>query len=477
MKGGAAIPGILRSERGPSLDGAVVVVLGYARSGRAASRLLAEAGARVRVTDVLPLERLRVSADEVPGGPEWIGTTDESVLVGCDLVIASPGVPPSNPILAAALASDRPVHSELELAWWFTDSPLVAITGTNGKTTTTELLGAMGRASGRSTVVCGNVGTPLSAAVRDVKPELLVVEVSSFQLFLCEDFRPHVGALLNLTPDHLDWHPDFEHYAAAKGNLFARQLASDACVLNGADPEVAARFERVPSERYLFREAPAPERGAFIRDERLTFRIGEEYEPVVALSEWRLPGLHNRENLMAAALCARLIGLDDDAIREGARGFTGLPHRMEEVGRAREVVWINDSKSTNPGSLSKALDPDVPTLLIAGGVTKGCDFRPVRDAAGAGCRIAFLIGEGARELEEAWKPVVKTVPAGTLEAAVRLAAEEAKPGERVLLSPGCASFDQFDNYVHRGERFRELVRGIVQNARYEGGRNDGERET
>jgi UDP-N-acetylmuramoylalanine--D-glutamate ligase len=370
-------------------------------------------------------------------------------------------------VLAAALDSGLPVRSELELGWWFTDAPVVAITGTNGKTTTTELVGAMGRAAGRVTAVAGNVGTPLSALARE-RPELLVLEVSSFQLFLCEDFRPHVGALLNLAPDHLDWHPDLEHYATAKARLFARQRAEDAAVLNGADPEVAARFSRIPSERFWFQESPAPERGAFLRDERLTFRLGEELEPIFSLTEWNLPGRHNRENLLAAALCARLIGLPDEAIVEGARGFRGLPHRMEIVATTAGVTWINDSKSTNPASLEKALDPELPTLLVAGGVTKGCDFRPIRESVAAGARVALLIGEGAGELEEAWQGTVRTVRAEDLETAVRIASEEAKDGERVLFSPGCASFDQFENYVERGERFRALVRELESTQTREG---------
>jgi UDP-N-acetylmuramoylalanine--D-glutamate ligase len=409
-----------------------------------------------------------VAADEIPGGADWLGRRDPEVLRGADLVIASPGVPPRHPLMDAALRSGVPVRSELELGWWFTDAPTVAITGTNGKTTTTELLGEMGRAAGRRTVVAGNVGTPLSAVAHE-RPELLVLEVSSFQLFTCHDFRPDVAALLNFTTDHLDWHPDLDHYAASKARIFQRQGPADAAVLPGDDPEVAARFARLPGRVHEFRHEAPPAAGVFVRDGRVTFRLGEEPEPVLALSEWQLPGIHNRENLLAAALCARLIGLGDEALREGARGFRGRPHRMEPVATIAGVEWVNDSKSTNPGSLEKALDPERSTLLIAGGVTKGCDFRPVRDAVGRGARLVLLIGAGMDDLEQAWAPAVRTARANDLETAVELANREARPGERVLLSPGCASFDQFDNYAHRGDRFKELVRELAGRERPEGG--------
>lgn len=449
-------------ERGPALGGACCVVLGYARSGRAAAALLHEAGARVRVVDAAPAAKLGVDPATVPGGDAYLGREDVRALDGADLVVASPGVPPRNPVLAAALDRGLPVRSELELGWWFTAAPVVAITGTNGKTTTTELVGAMGRAAGRDTLVAGNVGTPLTAGVAGgARPDLIVLEVSSFQLFLCEDFRPHVGAVLNLTSDHLDWHPDFEHYAAAKGKLFARQGPQDAAVLNGEDEGVMARYGRVPSEVFRFRADGPVAKGAFLRDGRLVLSTAAGTETVLPLSEWALPGRHNRENLLAAALCARLIGIDAAHVAEGARTFRALPHRMEPVGVAGGVTWVNDSKATNPGSMEKALDPEVPTILIAGGLTKGVDFRPVRDAVAAGTRLVLLIGSGAAEIETAWGPAVAMRRCGDLETAVQVAAAEARAGERVLLSPGCASFDQFQNYAHRGNRFRELVRALA----------------
>jgi UDP-N-acetylmuramoylalanine--D-glutamate ligase len=455
-KGTATMGTTLRNARGPSLAGARVVVLGYGRSGRAAAGLLARAGAEVRVSDSSSAEKLGVTS-QPPGGGRWLGGEDPSVLDNVDLVVTSPGVPPDNPLLAAARERGLPVRSELELGWWFAMAPIIAITGTNGKTTTTELVGAMGRAGDRATRVVGNVGTPLTAVAGE-PADLLAVEVSSFQLEYCEDFRPEVAAVLNLTEDHLDWHPDFAHYVAAKRKLFARQRENDAAVLNEGDPHSTLFISGLHSRPHLFSQVSEPARGAFLRDGRVILRTAAGESSPLALSEWQLPGRHNRENLLAAALCARLAGLGDEAIARGARDFRGLAHRMELVAEIDGVCFVNDSKSTNPGSLAKALDPEAPALLIAGGLTKGCDFRPLRDVVSKGVRIAYLIGEGAATIAAAWQGACRTVCAGDLESALASARAEARPGERVLFSPGCASFDQFENYVQRGERFRELVR-------------------
>ncbi len=455
-KGAATMGTTLRNARGPSLAGARVVVLGYGRSGRSAADLLARAGADVRVSDSSSAEKLGVTSPP-PGGERWLGGEDPRVLDSADLVVTSPGVPPGNPLLAAARERDLPVRSELELGWWFATAPVVAITGTNGKTTTTELVGAMGRAGGRATRAVGNVGTPLTAVAGETV-DLLAVEVSSFQLEHCVDFRAEVAALLNLTEDHLDWHPDFGHYVAAKRKLFAHQRESDAAVLNDDDPSKSLFINALRSQPHLFSQVSEPAHGAFLRNARVILRTAAGESSPLALTEWHLPGQHNRENLLAAALCARLVGLGDEAIARGARDFRGLAHRMEFVAEIDGVSFVNDSKSTNPGSLAKALDPDAPALLIAGGLTKGCDFRPLRDAVSRGVRIAYLIGEGAATIAAAWRGACGTVCAGDLESALESARGEARPGERVLFSPGCASFDQFENYVQRGERFRELVR-------------------
>ncbi len=465
MKEGIAIAAPLRTP--PALEGAVVAVLGYGKSGRAAASLVERRGGRVRVSDASPLEKLGAGAGEIPGGARWIGAEDPAVLDGCDLVVPSPGVPPRNPILARARALGIPILAELELGWLCTTAPCVAITGTNGKTTTTELCGAIARHAGKRALVAGNVGTPLAAYAGDESVELIVLEVSSFQLAFSAAFRPEVGVMLNLTEDHFDWHPDFEDYAAAKRSMFERQTPEDAACLCSSDAEVARRFTDLPGRVHRFQEAPLAGPGAFVAEGWVVLRTHFGEERVLRLSDWALPGAHNRENLLGACLAMRLAGISSDAIAQACREFRGLPHRMEVVAEAHGVTWIDDSKATNPGSLEKALDARVSTLLIAGGVTKGVDFRPLAKAVARGARVVYAIGEGAREIEEAWGSATRVENAGTLEEAVRRAASEARSGERVLLSPACASFDQFRNYAHRGERFQELVRESIE--RREGG--------
>jgi UDP-N-acetylmuramoylalanine--D-glutamate ligase len=466
MKGEAAIAAV-STRTPPALDGALAAVIGFGKSGRAAASLLVRRGARVRVSDASPIEKLGVGAQDVPGGARWIGGDDPSVLEGCDLVVPSPGVPPHNPLLVEARRRGIPILAELELAWLCTSAPCVAITGTNGKTTTTELAGAIARRAGKRALVAGNVGTPL-AELAGEDAELIVLEVSSFQLAFSTAFRPEVGVILNLTEDHFDWHPDFEDYAAAKRSMFERQTREDAACLCVSDREIARRFTGLPGRVHRFREAPLDGPGAFLRDGWVMLRMHHGEEQVMPIADWSLPGAHNRENLLGACLAMRLAGIDLGSIAAACRAFRGLPHRMETFATIDGVSWVDDSKATNPGSLEKALDPAVPTLLIAGGVTKGVDFRPLAPFIATGARIVYAIGEGAAEIDAAWGGVTRVVRARTLEEAVRLAKRDAREGERVLLSPACASFDQFRNYAHRGERFQELVRGTTE-PRPEGG--------
>lgn len=440
----------------PDFRGRTSVVLGFGKSGRAAAELLAKEGAAVRVSDASPLENLGVEAGAIPGGAQWIGSEDPSILNGADLVVVSPGVPPRNPILEAAATRGIPILSELEIGWKMTKGPVIAITGTNGKTTTTELAGAIAHAAGWNAIVAGNVGTPLTAFAGQ-SADLLVLEVSSFQLVYCESFRPEVGVILNLTEDHLDWHSDFDDYAKAKRRMFDHQTGDDAACLPAFDVEIARRFAGIPSRLFHFGDDSFAGSGAFVRGSWVVMRNKGRESNVVPIAEWKLAGQHNRENLLAAVLATSLAGVPQAAAAKAVGEFRSMPHRMEVVAELNGVQWVNDSKSTNPGSLEKALDPKVSTILIAGGVTKGCDFRPLTEAVSRGARLVLVIGEGAKEMEEAWSKAATIVRAGTLEKAVEIARREARPGDRVLLSPACASFDQFRNYAHRGDRFRELV--------------------
>ena len=440
----------------PELRGRTAVVLGYGKSGRSAAELLAKEGASVRVSDASSLEKLEVEAGAIPGGAQWIGQEDRSIVNGADLVVVSPGVPPHNPILVAAAARGVSIVSELEIGWKMTKGPVIAITGTNGKTTTTELAGEIARAAGWNTIVAGNVGTPLTSFAGQTA-DLLVVEVSSFQLAFCESFRPEVGVILNLTEDHLDWHPDFDDYAQAKRRMFDHQTSEDAACLPAFNVEIAQRFSGIPARLFHFGDDSFAGSGAFARGRWVVVRRSGRESNVVELAQWKLAGRHNRENLLAAVLATTLAGVPHAAAAQAVSEFRSRPHRMEVIAEMDGVQWVNDSKSTNPGSLEKALDPKVSTILIAGGVTKGCDFGPLTEAISSGTRLVLVIGEGAKEMEEAWSKAATVVRAGTLENAVEIARREARQGERVLLSPACASFDQFRNYAHRGDRFRELV--------------------
>ena len=407
-----------------------VLVLGLARSGEAAALALARRNVDVRAADrneELNAGRLREAGVEVV-----LGAEDPALLDDVDVLVKSPGVPNEAPLVAGARARGLKVWSEVELGYRLLENPILGVTGTNGKTTTTELLGAVFRAAERPVAVAGNVGRPLTGLEGAVSGDTWIVcELSSFQLEDIERFRPRVGVLLNLTPDHLDRHGTVERYRDAKLRIFENQLADDTAVLPREFPEVKG----------------AARRAEFDADDELPA------EPLIR-------GAHNRENAAAAAVAARAVGLPDEAIGEAFRTFPGVPHRLELVRELNGVSFVNDSKATNPEAAGRALASYPPGLrVILGGSLKGTPFGPLaRLARERGVAKAYLVGEAADELADALTDEeVPLARSGDLATAVSAAFADAGPGDVVLLSPACASYDQFRDFEERGDRFRELV--------------------
>jgi UDP-N-acetylmuramoylalanine--D-glutamate ligase len=415
------------SERA-KLAGKRVLVAGLARSGKAAAEVLVAHGARVVGHDVdesLDLGRLSSLDVEV-----HLGREEETLLQGIDLVVKSPGVPGERPLVAAARAREIPVWSEVELGARLLENPILGVTGTNGKTTTSELLGAMFRAAGRSVEVVGNVGRPLTSVVGASHDTWIVCELSSFQLEDIETLRPRIGVLLNLEPDHLDRHGTFVEYADAKLRMFQNQVDEDVAVLPLGFGAVLGRARRIE------------------------FRFDD---PLPA--EPRIPGPHNRENAAAATAAARAAEIADDAIGEALRTFPGVPHRIELVRELRGVRYVNDSKATNVAAARRALAsfPEARLHVILGGRGKAEPYEPLATAFKSG-DSAYLIGEAADEIAaELSEADISFVRCGDLEHALDGAGRAASPGDVVLLSPACASFDQFENFEARGDAFRRIV--------------------
>ncbi len=427
------------------------LVVGLARSGRAAARALRARGERVLGVDAgaPPVDDLRGAGVEV-----HLRSDGVALLESVHSVIKSPGVPEQAPVIARARRLGVPVIGELELAWRLLDNSFVAVTGTNGKTTTVELIGHIHREAALSVAVAGNVGTAVSALVRELAPETVIVcEASSFQLQDTEAFAPDAAVLLNLSPDHLDRHHSMQAYRAAKLQIFARQGNDDLAVapLGLGVPDLGGCARRV-----CFGRGPEADMGV---------RAGQLWwsdEPLVRVDELRLRGAHNVENAMAAAALCLARGVDPDAVRSGLRSFAGVAHRLEEVARSGGVTWINDSKATNVASTLVALAafPRGAVHLILGGEGKAQDFTALRGAVGESCAAVWLIGKDAGLIADALAGVnVALHPCGDLDGAVRGARAVARPGQTVLLSPACASFDQFADFEARGRRFTQLASG------------------
>ncbi|MGO9830067.1 MAG: UDP-N-acetylmuramoyl-L-alanine--D-glutamate ligase [Myxococcaceae bacterium] len=455
-----------------SLSGCAVAVLGAGKSGLAAARLLGRAGARVTVLDGQPLEALAgaSAALEATGAELKAAQALQTMDLGRpDLVVVSPGVPLSFPSLQQARSRGIPVWGEVELAGRFLAQgvPVVANTGTNGKSTTTALCGALCAEGGLRPFVGGNLGTPLSDALEGPVPGAYVVELSSFQLEGLHSLRVHAAALLNLTPDHLDRYPSLQAYAEAKARIFQNQGPADLAVLNLDDPwtpRFAARL-RSPARGFTLDgrttlpggfagAAVASPQGFSVQSEDLLFRVDSR----------ALRGVHNLQNAMAATLLALHLGVGPEQVQRGLDGFPGLPHRLESVRVLDGVEWVNDSKATNVDAAVVALQafPEGSRLwLLAGGKGKGAPYAPLRKAAGGKVAAVLTLGQDGPLIEEEFATEYTVHACGTLERAVARARELARPGDVVLLSPACASFDQFLNFEDRGDTFRRLVKALI----------------
>jgi UDP-N-acetylmuramoylalanine--D-glutamate ligase len=439
-----------------------VCVLGLGLSGNAAARLLVRRGIEVVGFDRRDAGELGLADLASTAGVELhCGVEAGALPAGVDAVVTSPGVALDHPLLVAARAADVPVVAEVELAFAWLEGPVLAVTGSNGKSTTTAMTGALLAAAGVPVEVCGNIGLPLAAVVEGPAGRVFVVELSSFQLETIERFRPRAATLLNLSPDHLDRHGDLAGYLAAKRRVFVNQIAADVAVLNADEADVAATAVR--ARRRTFARAAAVDDGCRLEGgDVVEHAPGAAPRRLFAAHDVPLPGPHNLENAMAAALLALAGGAPVEALAAGLRAFRGLPHRLERVGERSGVTFYDDSKGTNVAATARSLEgfPDGSVHVVLGGRNKGADFAYLRAIVARKARHAYLIGESAGELERALAGAVELSLAGTLAAAVSEAAERARPGEAVVLSPACASFDQFRDYHDRGQRFRALVAAL-----------------
>jgi len=435
------------------------LVVGLAKTGVACARFLASKGANVTVTDLRNETQLTAQLDELAGFDITLELErhDAETFLISDLIVVSPGVPMEMPQLVAAQNAGVEIISEIELAARFIDAPLAAITGTNGKTTTTTLLGAIFKHNGYHTFVGGNIGNPLIEAAESHQIiDQAVAEISSFQLEWITTFRPKVAALLNLSEDHLDRYPGYQDYINAKLRIFENQTADDFAVLNRDDEQVWEQAGKLSAQIFPFSRKMELEEGIFHKDGVITYRHNgrEECFPTSAI---RLQGVHNLENIMAAMACALLLGCRPDETYETVLCFEALHHRMEFVREVAGVRYYEDSKATNVGSVQKALESFEEITLIAGGKDKGGSYAPLVPMISQRVRHLILIGEAANRMQLELGSLTNTKKAATLEEAVLLAAGLTSPGGTVLMSPACSSFDMFRDYEERAQRFIAAV--------------------
>ena len=434
-----------------------VLVVGAGKSGVASANFLASRGERVVLTDANANPSLPGEVDERV--ERAFGREDSALLDGVSRIVLSPGVPRTAPLLRRAGERSIPIIGEIELAYRELKGPVIAITGSNGKSTTTALIGEILRVAGRQPIVAGNIGEPLIAAVDRERPRTYVVELSSFQLESVDTFHANVALLLNITPDHMDRYPHFDAYAAAKYRIFRNQESGDTAIVNANDRRELARDSN--AREWRFSGTKRVETGAWVEGDELVMNVGGD-ERRIPRASLKLQGQANVENALAAWLAARAVGVDDVDVQIAFGTFAGLPHRMTLVRDLDGVRWINDSKGTNVDATLASLEGFAPSsvILILGGKDKAGEFEKMREAVQSSARAVLTVGMAAGRIREALDGTTEIIDAGDMQRAVEWARANAKSGDTVLLSPACASFDQYRNFEHRGEHFEELVRGL-----------------
>lgn len=448
-----------------NFEGKKVLVCGMARSGVSAAQCLYELGARVTISDSKAEEKLAEALQPLEGMDirRCLGDQAQPAdLESYDLAVTSPGIPLQAPILRAVQAAGVPLIGELELGAQVSRAPLYAVTGTNGKTTTTTLVGEIFRNLGKTTYVVGNIGYPFTAcALRCGEEDVAVAEVSSFQLETISTFHPHIAVMCNITEDHLNRHGTMEEYIRVKERIFENMGQGDYAVLNLDDPIVRGMAERIPCTPAFFSRRQEVETGAYLEGEEVVFSLNGHKKRVLRADEIRIPGEHNLENALAATALAMLAGVPAPVVRHTLKTFPGVEHRIETVRTVEGVTYINDSKGTNVDASIRAVRAmKVPTVLLAGGYDKHTDFLPLaREILASKIHTVVVLGDTAEQIERALRAVgfESILHAKTFEEAVLLARSCAREGENVLLSPACASFDMFQDYEERGRVFKEIV--------------------
>jgi len=459
------------------LQGQLVAVMGCGKSGVAAARLLHAVGARVVLVDEKPESGVseEVLCLREQGVSLSCGKDFAKGFEGAELIVISPGVPTSLPAVERMRIRGVPVVGEIELASWFLNMPLIAVTGTNGKSTTVSLIGRILEESGQQPFVGGNLGTPLAEAALSIyecglvtkgQPpsfSIAVVEVSSFQLETIDQFHPHIAVVLNVTPDHLDRYRSVADYLAAKARIFERQSSQDFAVVNADDPQLTEFPQKTRAELYGFSTKTKVQRGLYLERETLMTTVAGSPEVVMGRQDILLPGSHNVANVLAAVTVGLLCACPVESIRQAVSSFRGVGHALEIVRQRRGVLYVDDSKGTNPDATVKALESfDRPLVVILGGKNKGNDFSKLYEPLQRHAKHIILIGQATTELQHVLAGLDPMTPVSSMKAAVELASKVSQAGEVVLLSPACASFDMFRDYRDRGEQFQDCVNALTE---------------